>query len=254
MFTLEDRALLLAQLIEQARADDSVIAAAVVGSLARSTADAWSDIDLALSLRAGVRPEQAARAWTEMLERLRPVSDHLDVWAGPALYRVFLLENSLQVDLSFWPQEHFASTGEPFTLVFGNAAKAKPTTRPDRRAVVGWAWLYALHVRSAIARGRNWQAMQLLGDLRGQVIQLACQRHGLAASDGRGTDRLPTALLSRLEDTLPSGPNGPSLAASFIIALDLLATETAFVDEQLAHHLRSPLDVLGDSAVPAVIR
>lgn len=101
------------------------------------------------------------------LKRTRPVADHFDAWAGPALYRVFLLADSLQVDLSFWPQEHFASTGEPFTLVFGNAAKVKPTTRPDRRAVVGWAWVYTLHVRSAIARGRNWQAaVQLLGDLR----------------------------------------------------------------------------------------
>lgn len=36
------------------------------------------------------------------------------------------------------------------------------------QAVIGIGWLYALHARSALARGKLWQAMIMLDDLRNQ--------------------------------------------------------------------------------------
>ena len=46
-------------------------------------------------------------------------------------------------------------------------------------------WLYALHARSAIARGRSWQADMMLAEMRNQVIALACHRLGVNPADGR---------------------------------------------------------------------
>jgi len=40
--------------------------------------------------------------------------DHLDMWSGSTLFRVFLLSSSMQVDLSFWPWETFAPSGASF--------------------------------------------------------------------------------------------------------------------------------------------
>ena len=139
MFTERDRADLLEQLIAAARADGTVSAAALVGSLAADEGDRFSDIDLALRLRPGTEPSDAAEVWTARVEALRPLAGHLDVQAGPALFRVLLLADSLQVDLSFWPHEAFASTGGPFRLLFGETAPVQPVEEPEVEVVVGWA-------------------------------------------------------------------------------------------------------------------
>ncbi|TGO04619.1 hypothetical protein [Serinibacter arcticus] len=86
-------------------------------------------------------------------------SDTLDVFAGNVRYRVFLLRSSMQIDLSFWPFEQFRATGgEPFTLLFGTPGEAAAPGPVDTGRVIGTGWLYAIHARSAVARGRLWQA------------------------------------------------------------------------------------------------
>lgn len=80
---------------------------------------------------------------------------HMDVRSGTWLYRVFMLANSLQVDLAFAPQGDFAAKAPTFQLLFGTAPE-RPSTPPSAEQLIGWAWLYALHVRSALARGKLW--------------------------------------------------------------------------------------------------
>lgn len=155
MFTAQGRDRLLSELIERARRDETVTAAALVGSAARGQLDAWSDIDLTLRLRAGSTVTDVADHWAGTLASLAPMADQLDVWSGPTLYRVFLLQNSLQVDLSFAPEDLFAPTGEAFALLFGAAGPPSQAREPDPYEVIGWGWLYALHARSAIPRGRS---------------------------------------------------------------------------------------------------
>ncbi len=251
MFTEDDRAGVLDRLIAAARADGSVVGAATVGSLAAGTADRWSDIDLALRLAPGREPVVVAESWTTWLGTVTTVADHLDVWAGPALYRVFLLADTLQVDLSFWPFEDFGTTGEPFQIVFGGAGRSHPAEAADVAALTGWAWLFALHARSAIARGRPWQALQMIDDLRGRLVALACIRHGLPPHHGRGVDRLPEAERSALSAAVPTGLDSGSLMRAFDAAVRLLQQEA--IDEpsvEQAERLRSALDRLRSSVQP----
>ena len=225
VFSAQDRHHLLEELIEAARKDGSVTAAALVGSMARDETDRWSDIDLALRLRPGADLLDVAATWTDLMHRLRPVADHLDVGAGPALYRVFLLRDSLQVDLSFWPHDAFGSNGEPFRLLFGTADDPVRTPAADPAELIGWAWLHALHARAAIARGRSWQALQMIDGLRDQLIALACLRHDLPPHQGRGVDRLPAPERAALLRTLPLGLGADALVQAFRAAVDLLTIE-----------------------------
>lgn len=114
MFSVAQREALLEQLVATSRGDPSVTAAAVVGSGAVGTEDEYSDIDLALRLTPGAVVRDVAESWTERLYREHHAAHHLDIWSNGALYRVFLLKNSLQVDLSFWPNEEFRATGPNF--------------------------------------------------------------------------------------------------------------------------------------------
>jgi hypothetical protein len=47
---------------------------------------------------------------------------------------------------------------------------------PDAEAIIGMAWLYALHARSCIARRKLWQAEYMISGIRDNALALACLR------------------------------------------------------------------------------
>jgi len=139
VFSPGERDELRHRLIAAARDDDRITAAAVVGSSARDAEDAWSDIDLALRLCDGLEPGEVAGDWTTRMYESAGAVDHLDVWSGTTLFRVFLLGSSLQVDLSFWASETFAASGSSFRLLFGEANDRQPSrARPRRERSSAW--------------------------------------------------------------------------------------------------------------------
>ena len=215
----------------------------MVGSVATGREDAWSDIDLVLQIARDTDPDVVAARWTDRLYD-RGAADHLDVIAGGVLYRVFLLASSLQVDLSFWPEDEFRGTEPGFALLFGMPQPATTPRAPDVPHLVGMAWLYALHARSAIARSRTWQAVMMLDHLRDQLLALACVRFDLNPHHGREADRLPADLLAGLADARATSTSVTDLARSHRRLLDLFAAEVAEHDAALATRLSSPLHAL----------
>jgi hypothetical protein len=172
------------------------------------------------------------------------VVHHLNVWAGPALYRVFLLSNTLQVDLSFWSSRAFAASGPAFRLLFGEKNEAPLSPPPSTEALVGMGWLYALHVRSSLARGRRWQAVYMLDALREQVVALVCLRFGLPAHEGRGVDDLPPEETHLLADALVVSLQPADLRRAFASTARLLLREARRVDAGLASRLAPPIEEL----------
>ncbi len=55
---------------------------------------------------------------------------HLDVPSGAWIYRVFLLPNTLQVDLAFAPAVYFGARGPTFRLLFGDAVELPSISPP----------------------------------------------------------------------------------------------------------------------------
>jgi hypothetical protein len=102
-------------------------------------------------------------------------------------------------------------------------------------------WLYALHARSSIMRGRGWQAEYMISGLRDQVLMLACLRLDLPAGDGRGYHRLPPALLRPLEASLVRSIDPAELDRALGAAIQAFLGEVAAVDEELASRLSAPL-------------
>ncbi len=187
MFTVAERDALRDSLVRRAQADDDLTAAASFGSAVSGLEDRWSDIDLGLRLRPGADQTSVLDRWTAAIFADHGAVHRLGVAAAGAIYRVFLLDSSLQLDLSFWPDEQVRPHGPDFRLLFGEALPAAAPTEADPERTIGLAWLYGLHVRSAIARGRTWQAVIMLDQLRDHVLQLACLRHGLNPYQGRGS-------------------------------------------------------------------
>jgi hypothetical protein len=136
IFTPDERELLRSELVSAAQHDPdlapSLSGAAHTGSAASSRLDRWSDIDLALCLKPDAAYERAVAEWTERLYRHHGAIAHVDVMRGLTLFRVFLLENTLQVDIAFWRAEDFAAIGPNFRLIFGQAGRPSKRRRPIR--------------------------------------------------------------------------------------------------------------------------
>ncbi|GAA1998633.1 nucleotidyltransferase domain-containing protein [Microbacterium pumilum] len=244
MFAVADRLRIRDDLIAHARNDDQIVGAALVGSAARGEEDAWSDIDLVLQLAPDADEPTIVDAWTRWIDDRFDVADTLDVFAG-ARYRVFLLTTSLQIDLSFWKYGEFRGTGESFHLVFGTANPPSTPSAPDLDALIGMGWLYALHARSAIARGKLWQAVMMLDDLRNQIIALACVRHGLNPWHGRDVDHLPAADLDALLRSRSATVTASALQRSLRMLIERFLAEVADHDGTRSRALTQPLHTLG---------
>ena len=238
MFSTRERDDLRDRLVAAARDDDRITAAALVGSRARDAEDAWSDIDLALRLSDGLDSDGVAGDWTTRMYESAGAVDHLDVWSGTTLFRVFLLDSSLQVDLSFWASETFAASGSSFRLLFGEANDSQPSRACAPGALVGMGWLYALHARSSIARGRTLQALHMINGVRDQVVALACLRHDLPPHEGRGVDDLPASLRLRIAEALVRELSGSELRRAFAASVSALLEEAQLIDADRERRLR----------------
>jgi len=247
MFTSEERARIRADLLERSAQDPHVSGAAITGSAAAEREDAFSDIDLAFGIEpAGALPDVMAD-WTRYLYQGHHALHHLDVRAGAWIYRVFLLASTLQVDLAFVPAADFRARAATFRLVHGRANPEQHKPPPAPEDMIGLAWLHALHARSSIARRRLWQAEYMISGVRDHTLALACLRHGLPASEGRGLDQLPPEVTAPFQDALVRRIDREDLLRALRTALDQLLVETRAADPQLAESLEPALLELGRS-------
>ena len=222
MFTVEQRDALREHALQLAEADDRVVAGAAVGSLAVDSGDRFSDLDLTFGIADDVPVTEVLDDWTRTLVGDRDAVHLADLERGPTIYRVFLLPDALQFDLSMTPAAQFRPAGPRFRLLFGETAEgddraSAPSVAHD---LFGWGVIYALHARACIERGRVWQAEHYVGAVRDHALSLACLREGLPAVQARGYDDLSAATLARFEhahvSALEPGPLRAALIASVL--------------------------------------
>ena len=200
-----------------------MVAGAAVGSLAVDGGDRFSDLDLTFGIADHVPVADVLNDWTRtLIDELDAV--HLaDLERGPTTYRVFLLPDALQFDLSMTPAAQFRPAGPRFRLLFGGTAagESEVSTPPVAGDLFGWGVIYALHARACIERGRVWQAEHYVGAVRDHALSLACLLQGLPPVQARGYDALSAETLARFE-------------AAHVVAIEPGALRTALAASVLA--------------------
>jgi hypothetical protein len=241
VFTAAERDELRAELLERARADHHVVAAAVTGSSVVGAEDEWSDIDLAFGVADDADIETVMASWTQFMADEHGLLHHWDLAAGSTTYRVFLLPKLLQVDIAFSPVQDFVLYAPTFRPVFGpyvERERAQP--KPDA-ATIGWAWVYVLHARRCIERNWPWQAEMFISSARDSTIRLACIRLGLPESYGRGADRLPDDVQKAFDPALVRSLETAELRRALNAVAVALLAELRQADTALAERLSAPL-------------
>jgi hypothetical protein len=244
MFTPEARERLRHDLLETAATDNRITSGAITGSAAVGAEDRWSDIDLAFAVGDPADVPHVLSDWTNHMYQAHSALHHLDVASGVWLYRVFLLANTLQVDLAFTPASEFRALAPTFRLVFGTANEPRHAQAREPAELVGWGWLYALHARSCIARRRLWQAEYMISGVRDTALALACVRHELPTAYGRGMDMLPKTVTSKFEEAFVRHLDTGEVARAFSAATSGLLSEIRSADPKIADRLEEALTSL----------
>jgi hypothetical protein len=233
VFTVEQRDALRERVLGLAEEDERMVAGAAVGSLAVDAGDRFSDLDLTFGIADHVQVADVLDDVTRTLIDELDAVQLAELERGPTTYRVFLLPDTLQLDLSLTPAAQFRPAGPRFRLLFGETAASDskaPTppvagdlflpTPPVARDIFGWGVIYALHARACIERGRLWQAEHYVGAVRDHALSLACLRQGRPAVQARGYDDLSAETLARFEDAhvgaVEPGALRAALAASVL--------------------------------------
>ncbi len=246
MFTTEERSDLRSSLLELAHNDQRITGAAITGSAAASHEDQWSDVDLAFGVNTAASLPTVLSDWTAHMYHQHRAVHHLDMMSGAWTYRVFLLPNTLQVDLAFVVDTEFRALSPTFRLMFGKANEPRDATPPLPAAIIGLAWLYALHARTCIARGKLWQAEYMISGVRDNALALACIRYGLSSVHGRGIDLLPGEVTAQFQDSLVRQLDTGELSRAFRVVIRGLIQEIPKVDKELATRLQEVLAALSE--------
>jgi hypothetical protein len=246
VFTVEQRDALRERLLRLAEEDERVIAGAAVGSLAVDGGDRFSDLDLTFGVVDHVPVPEVLEDWTGTLIDEREAVHLADLEHGPTTYRVLLLPDALQLDLSMTPASRFRPAGPRFRLLFGETAAHESEvprspvpgnifipTPAVAHDLFGWGVIYALHGRACIERGRVWQAEHYVGAVRDHALSLACLREELPAVQARGYDDLSAETLARFEDAHVRGIEPEALQAA--LAASVLALMREGAEARLPH-------------------
>jgi hypothetical protein len=207
-----------------AESDPRVVAAAVIGSLAQGGGDRWSDLDLTFGVASRSSVADVLEDWSRDLAGTFAAVPLLDLARGDLVYRVFVLPDWLQVDLSFAP-DSARQTGPAFSVLFG-AHSIELAPSPSAEELFGWAVLYARHAFVAIARDQWWHAEYCVSAVRDYALTLACLRRDLPTGYGKGFDGLPASLLAAFEDALVRSQERDELVRSLGVAVTGLLRET----------------------------
>ena len=211
------------------QADERVVAAFLVGSNAKGTADAYSDLDLYL-----ITPDEAYEdfiAGREAFIRLLGEPVFLEDFDLPNVV-FFIFPDGTEVELTLGRESqinHIFSGPYPVLLDKKRilAGAVLPWHEPAQaeqietlRRQVYWFWHDLSHFIAALGRGRLWWAYGQLEELRRYCVNLARLRHNFAA-EADGYDKveqaLPVEQLSSLQTTCCPLEPGAMLQAALVL-------------------------------------
>ncbi len=246
MYSIEDRNSIQNSIIALAKNDDRITDCAIVGSGSIEQQDVWSDIDLSFGIENGSDISNILEDWNNVMGNEFNAHVLFDLQYKESIYRVYLLPNALQVDLSFTRTEKFGALTDRFRLLFGKNNKREQKLPPDQKTVFGYAVLYALKARSSTERGRIWQANYFLEKLRENLMILKCTIDQLNPFDGRGFDRLPEDFLNKISKSMGTKLTSSELKYSLQLLTKLLINEVKILDK-IDYKFERELEIISES-------
>lgn len=202
MYSIQDRNYVQNLIIELSKNDTRITDCAIVGSESVGENDKFSDIDLTFGVKNDINISQILNEWNDLMSERFDANVLFDLPYEESIYRVYLLPNALQVDLSFTPHKNFGAITTRFKLLFGQSSEREQKRPPELPNVFGYCVLYALKSRCSTERKKYRQSFHYLNELRNNLMILKCLTLKTNPFDGRSYDELPISFLNKIKRTL----------------------------------------------------
>ena len=246
MYSIEERNNVQNSIIALAKNDVRITDCAIVGSESVQKQDVWSDIDLSFGFKNGSDISKILEDWNKVMGNEFNAHVLFDLNYRESIYRVYLLPNALQVDLSFTNTDKFGAITDKFKLLFGKSNEREQKQPPDQKTVFGYGVLYALKARCSIEREKFWQARYFLEKLRENLMILKCTIEQLNPFDGRGYDELPKKFLDRISKSFQASLKSSELKQSLQLLTGLLINEVKTLDN-IGYKFERELEIISES-------
>ena len=218
---------LLGSIVAAYAGDQRVLAVGILGSLARGTGDAWSDLDLDLVLADGVVLDAVAEA--RALCQHLGLTETLVVSSRPGEVDV-VLPSLEQFSIRYHPLGTTnAHIVDDLKILSGRLDRAavlaagvvhSSPVRP-MELIASEALRFALSVETAVRRGNVWQALRGLDELRWRLQELFAASRGLPRP-AHAIDAHASSDVQRKLSGVLARAAVPSIARALANALDLL--------------------------------
>ena len=246
MFEADRRERVRTQLLDRARGDERIVGAAITGSAASGREDRWSDIDLFLGVADGIEVDEVLGDWSAFAYRELGALHHFDLRPDMQIYRAFLIDGPLEIDLGFTPSAEFRPVGDGgFQVVFGTPAERRALPPVDPGHLIGLTWHHVLHARISIERGAPWQASHWIGAVRDHTITLACHRLSLPTPYAKGADALPPEVTGPIGEAFARSLDTGELIRALRAATEAFLAELQVANPSILKTLQEPLREIG---------
>lgn len=244
MFTIQYREEVRNKILDKAKQDKRIVAAAIVGSYAQSKEDQFSDIDLTFGVSEQHTVFELLQSWTEYIVQNFSAVVLLDVQRGATTYRVFILPKLLQLDISFSPEKDFGAIGENFKLLYGKQFEKPQPKSQTSEEIFGWIVHHLVRARFCVERNRLWQAEFWLNEARDYSLKLACIVQNLNPDYAREFDDLPKELLGKYKNAFVKEISRTEILR-VLKFLTLQLAEISDEVKQMTYEVKETLNELG---------
>jgi hypothetical protein len=221
LYTEEERVSVLGRIVELAQRDERMAGCVLVGSGSYGFADEYSDIDLCMAVHDDVDVRGAFDDWRQMTESMLPVFAYCPSVRGEDIFlHNFFLTSYLEINMCFMRCRDLTARTPNWKIVLDRtgAIHDRMTRTSDSDAQssdagqylkqrVSAIWHYVLHAFVASKRGRYWQAISDIEEIRNQTIRIHGLRNELESKRNRDVDGMDVEFLRGIERTLVAGPN-----------------------------------------------
>ncbi|MEJ2750379.1 MAG: aminoglycoside 6-adenylyltransferase [Anaerolineae bacterium] len=252
-FSADDRDNILRWIVAETQKDASFAGCVLVGSGAVGFTDEYSDIDLVVVVRDSCPFERVSEEWKQhVLDHLPVLAHTTGLRADRIILHNFYLRNYLEINNGILPLEFLTATRSRYKVLWDRTGQMQAIlddTWNKRKNLSPLAeyfnnrkagiWHYINHAFVTLRRGRKWQALSDIEEIRQQVIYLRAYREGLEPKRNRDVDQMSDEFKQQLSSLLVGSLVPELLEAKLIMAARLFFQEA----RDVCRHLNEPYDL-----------
>lgn len=261
LYSPKEREEILNKIIEITKQDNSIVGTIIVGSGAEGFRDEYSDIDLCVVIKNDADILKVYRDFAHKVNNQLEVFKYVEVLIENKRYlHLFLLDNFLELDISFVYLKNLAALRNRWKVSFDNSGKIEEIMQRTWNERKNWngkkdkvdikevyinhmedIWYNIIHGVISVKRKDFWRALYELEYIRNITIELHGLREGLETKRFRYVDKMSHTFREDIEKTLVSSMDSTSLLLSINNAATCFFKEAQYFDSIIGKDYSSTL-------------